>query len=311
MTRIMTSFDWCVARDRVLTLDEPRFMGILNVTPDSFSDGGAYPTVNDAVTAALRMAREGAAIIDAGGESTRPGAAAVDADEQIRRVLPVIEELRSREAANGDSARVLISIDTTRATVAEAALNAGADIINDVSAGLDGPHMLPLAASRGCGLILMHRLKKPRDDVFSTQYAREPDYGGDVYKTVRAFLHDRVQAALEAGVRREAMVIDPGLGFGKSVAQNHELASRLGELQRDLDLPVLSAASRKSFLAQPPGAPKPAEIPPPRERLAASIAMTLSHWQAGVRLFRVHDVAAHVHALMQEQTKEQMRPLAS
>jgi len=156
-----------------------------------------------------------------------------------------------------------------------------------------------MAAARGRGLILMHRLRPPREDSFSTDYTRaaEPEYGGDVYRVVRDFLQQRSDAAIAAGVDRRAIVIDPGLGFGKSVSQNYELASRLGELQRDLDLPALSAASRKSFLAQPPGAARSDPLPPPRERVAAGIALTLSHWQSGVRLFRVHDVAAHQQAL--------------
>jgi dihydropteroate synthase len=288
------SLHWQARRGERLRLDRPRLIGILNVTPDSFSDGGEYAEVSDAITAARRMIAEGAAIIDVGGESTRPGARAVDAEEQVRRTVPVIAELRRQDQ------RVLISIDTTLAAVAEAALDAGADIINDVSAGVDdGARVLALAASRECGLILMHRLRPPRDDSFSTDYARgtEPDYGGDVYRAVRDFLQQRVEAALMAGVDRRAIVIDPGLGFGKTVAQNYELASRLGELQRDLDLPALSAASRKSFLAQPPGAPRRDPLPPPRERLAAGLALTLSHWRSGIRLFRVHDVAAHQQAL--------------
>ncbi len=296
-----TTRAWRIARDRDLPLDRPRFMGIVNVTPDSFSDGGAYPSVDDALAAALRMIREGAAIIDVGGESTRPGAARVSADEQIRRTAPVIAAIRKREEASTG----VISIDTTRAAVAAAALDAGADIINDVSAGIDDDDMLSLAASRGCGVVLMHRLKSPRDDSFSTQYAREPDYGGDVYGVVREFLAQRVRVALGAGVQRDSIVIDPGLGFGKSVSQNYELAARLGNLQHDLDLPTLSAASRKSFLSRPthlahiPGALVAGDaLPPPQspERLAAGIALTLSHWQAGVRMFRVHDVAAHAAA---------------
>lgn len=288
---------WCVRADQELTLNRPRLMGVLNVTPDSFSDGGSYAGVDEAVAAARRMIAEGAAIIDIGGESTRPSAESVPEDEQIRRVVPVVQALCAREIAG----RFLISIDTTRSRVAVASLEAGADIINDVSAGMDDEAMLPLAASRRCGLILMHRLRKPREDSFSTHYApgAEPDYQGDVYRVVRDFLNERVQAALAAGVRREAIVIDPGLGFGKSVAQNYELALRLGALQRDLDLPALSAASRKSFLAHSPSAPRPDALPSPQsaERLAAGVALTLSHWQMGVRLFRVHDVAAHAQAL--------------
>ncbi len=287
-----SSLHWHARRGECLRLDRPRLMGILNVTPDSFSDGGEYADVAEAVAAARRMIADGATIIDVGGESTRPGAQAVDGDEQIRRTAPVISQIRQQDGA------VLISIDTTRAAVAQTALDAGADIINDVSAGVDdSDRILALAASRECGLILMHRLRPPRDDSFSTDYANEPEYGGDVYRVVRDFLRQRVDAAIAAGVDRRAIVIDPGLGFGKSVAQNFDLASRLGELQGDLDLPALSAASRKSFLAQPPGAPRNDPLPPPRERVAAGIALTLSHWQSGICLFRVHDVAVHQQAL--------------
>lgn len=291
---------WRVTADRCLSLDQPRLMAILNVTPDSFSDGGAYASVDDAVEAGLQMIEHGAVIIDVGGESTRPGAKAVPEDEQIERTAPVIRGLRAREAASGHRKPTLISIDTTRARVAAAALHAGADIINDVSAGTDDEAMLPLAAARGCGIILMHRLKKPHDDVFSTQYAREPDYGGDVYRCVREFLNQRVNAAVKAGVRREAIVIDPGLGFGKSVAQNRELGERLGELQRDLDQPALSAASRKSFVTAWIGSTSGHKLdasPVSRDRLIASVGVTLLHWSAGVRLFRVHDVGFHATAL--------------
>lgn len=292
---------WRIARECVLSLDQPRIVGILNVTPDSFSDGGAYSTTDDAVAAAMRMIGEGAAIIDVGGESTRPGSRSVDEDEQIRRTIPVIRGLRTKlglEVASGRRTDGLISIDTTRARVAEAALDAGADIINDVSAGTDDEHMLPLAASRHCGLILMHRLRKPHDDSFSTNYAITPDYHGNVYSVVRDFLAQRLDAALAAGVDRRTIVVDPGLGFGKSVAQNFELAARLGELQSELERPALSAASRKSFLTQSPSAMRLDPPPPPRERVAAGVAMTLSHWQMGVRIFRVHDVAAHAEALV-------------
>ena len=296
-----TTFWWRISPERELPLDRPRLMGILNVTPDSFSDGGAYGDVAQGADAAGRMALAGAAIIDVGGESTRPGSFGVSVDEQIRRTVPVIRAIRGRTAG----ATPVISIDTTRADVAGAALDAGADVINDVSAGVDDPGMLDLAASRGCGIILMHRRAIPAADSFSTNYRQEPDYGGDVYGVVRDFLAQRVQAAVDAGVCSECIVIDPGLGFGKSVRQNYELVARLGELQHDLGLPAISAASRKSFLARPlcaiEGIEKVSEDPLPSpqsaDRLAAGVAMTLSHWQSGVRLFRVHDVAAHAAAL--------------
>jgi dihydropteroate synthase len=277
---------WRVTKDRVLTLDRPRLLGILNVTPDSFSDGGAFATVDQAVSAALRMRHEGACIIDVGGESTRPGSKPVDAKEQVRRTIPVIESLRDKVDRND----LLISIDTTRSEVACAALDAGADIINDVSAGRDDAQMLALAALRGCGLILMHRLTSPASDVYSSQYVTAPDYGGDVVAVVRAFLDERAKSAVDAGVDSASIVIDPGLGFGKSVAQNYELIGRIGELA-ELNHPVLSAASRKSFLAAATGEAVPAR------RDNASVAVTVAHWMMGVRLFRVHNVAAHAQAL--------------
>jgi len=276
---------WRVSPTRSIALDAPVLIGVLNVTPDSFSDGGAYPTVASAVEAALLMIEDGASIIDIGGESTRPGAAAIRESEQIARTAPVIRALRARV-----SSEVFISIDTTRSAVAQAALDSGACIINDVSAGNDDPRMLPLAASRECGLILMHRMVKPAHDVFSHEYAAAPDYGGDVFGAVREFLHARAAAAIAAGLRRDAIVLDPGLGFGKSVEQNLELAARLGALQRD-GFPVLSAVSRKSFVGKVTG------VEQPRARIAGTLAFSVMHAAQGVRLFRVHDVAVHRQAL--------------
>jgi len=277
---------WRVGPTRSIALDGPVLIGVLNVTPDSFSDGGAYPTKASAVEAAMLMIEEGASIIDIGGESTRPGAAVVRESEQVARTAPVIRALRARVSADD----ALISIDTTRSAVAAAALDAGANIINDVSAGNDDPKMLALAAARECGLILMHRLVKPAHDVFSHEYAASPDYGGDVFGVVREFLGERAAAAVEAGVRRDAIVIDPGLGFGKSVEQNLELAARLGELQGD-GFAVLSAVSRKSFVGRVSG------VEQPRERVAGTLAFSVMHASQGVRLFRVHDVAVHRQAL--------------
>lgn len=277
---------WRIAAQRFLTLDRPRIVGILNVTPDSFFDGGAYPTPQSAIDAALRMNDEGAVIVDVGGESTRPGATSVSSLEQKRRVVGVIEGIRTNRRPD----ELLISIDTTRADVAEASLDAGADIINDTSAGRDDGAMFALAASRGCGLILMHRLKRPQADVYSTQYRVQPEYGPDVVATVRDFLCERASAAVARGVERGSIVVDPGLGFGKSVEQNHELAGRIQELA-ELDYPVLSAASRKSFLG-PPGTEST-----PARRLGASLAMSVMHYLEGVRLFRVHDVEAQRQAL--------------
>lgn len=273
---------WRISDDRVLSLDEPRLIGVLNATPDSFSDGGMYPSIDAQMGAALRFVEEGAEIIDIGGESTRPGAARVGEAEQIDRTIPVIEELRL-------CSDVLISIDTTRSVVARAALEAGANIINDQSAGLEDDRMLPLAAARGCGLILMHRLAPPPEDSYSHQYEQEPEYA-DVVATVREFLLGRCIAAETAGVPREALVIDPGLGFGKSVEQNYRLIARSAELLAT-GYPVLGAASRKSFI----GAVSGVELP--RDRLIGSVAAGVAQYLAGVRLFRVHDVAAHRQAL--------------
>lgn len=298
---------WQIADGCRITLVRPCVMGILNVTPDSFSDGGLHATTEQAVAAALRMIHEGARIIDVGGESTRPGSQAVSETEQLRRTIPVIESLRQTDAGR----YAAISIDTTRAAVAKAALEAGAHIINDVSAGTDDSKMFALAADAKCGLILMHRLRPPSEDAYSTSYQDEPVYHGNVYSAVCAYLEERIRCACGAGVDRCSIVIDPGLGFGKSVSQNYTLASRIGDLQRELELPALSAASRKSFLAQPPGECCPTLGSAPQDRLGGSIAMTLSHWQAGVRIFRVHDVAAHSQglgvaaAIEREQTTQQ------
>ncbi len=273
---------WQVAPDRALSLDQPRLMGVLNVTPDSFSDGGAFGSVSDAVNHGLRLVDEGACVVDVGGESSRPGARRVTPAEQIDRTAPVIEALRRR-------CDVLISIDTTRHEVAEAALDAGAQIINDVAAGTEDPALLDLAARRGCGLVLMHRLVAPEADSFSDRYEREPVYD-DVVAAVRGFLLDRCEHAMHCGVAPASIVIDPGLGFGKSVRQNYRLIGGTRSLL-DTGFPVLSAASRKSFLGAVTGAGDP------QRRQAGSTAVSVIHWILGVRLFRVHDVAAHREAL--------------
>jgi dihydropteroate synthase len=273
---------WQVGPRQTLRLDEPRFIGVLNVTPDSFSDGGAFRSVAAAVDHAGRMLDSGACMIDVGGESTRPGAVRVEASEQIHRTIPVIEALRRNSEA-------LISIDTTLATVAEAALDAGANVINDVSAGTEDPRLLELAGQRGCGLILMHRLVPPEQDVYSDQYEHRPEYG-DVTAVVGDWLAQRCRVAGAQGVERSAIAIDPGLGFGKSVEQNYELIRRTGEFV-ETGRPVVSAASRKSFIGAVAGVREAAD------RDGASIAISVIHWLAGVRLFRVHCVAAHREAL--------------
>lgn len=278
---------WRFARRGGLTLDQPRVLAILNVTPDSFSDGGQLAGPDDAAAAALAAIRAGADGIDLGGESTRPGAERVPAAEQVARVVPALQAVR-----RAIGPEPVITIDTTRAAVAHAALEAGADAINDVSAGLEDPALLPLAGERGCGIILMHRLCPPGEDVLSHLHAKPPAYA-DVVREVASFLVARVSAALSAGVSDDAIVLDPGLGFGKNVDQNLDLIRRTDELLR-LGFPIMSALSRKSFVGAAAGLPRAGE---PTERLAATIALTLAHRAAGASLFRVHDPAPVRQAL--------------
>lgn len=276
---------WDMGADRTLTLDRPRIMAILNVTPDSFSDGGRLGTRERVVEAARRAQDEGADMLDIGGESTRPGARRVGVEEQIRRVAPAIEAIRA--AGIG----LPISVDTTRALVARAALDAGADAINDVSAALEDEGMLQLASERACGIVLMHRLAPPERDAYSDAYARPPEYNG-VVETVREFLRQRLDAAIRAGVSPRRVCLDPGLGFGKSVEQNLELIGGTGSLV-SLGRPVLSALSRKSFV----GRVSLGRDSDPGERLAGTLALSVLHLERGARVFRVHDVGVHKQAL--------------
>lgn len=259
-------------------------MAILNVTPDSFSDGGLLTSTDDAVSAAQRAIDQGADMLDVGGESTRPGAVSVSEEEQINRVVPVIEAIRSA------GIECPISVDTTRSAVANAAIDAGADAVNDVSACTDDNAMLPLIAERGAGVILMHRLCSPRDDSWSDRYGQSPDYPGGVASCVLAFLIERAEAALAAGIDPSAIAIDPGLGFGKTVAQNFELIAGSGSFVQT-GYPVLGAASRKSFLGAVTGVENPAD------RVAASVAVSVAQRLSGVQLFRVHDVQAQSRGL--------------
>ncbi len=274
-----------------MPLDRPRVMAILNATPDSFSDGGTHLDPDSARDAAVRFLQHGADMLDIGGESTRPGAARVPVDEQIDRVVPVIRAVRT---AGIDAP---ISVDTTRAEVAAAALEAGADAINDVSGGEEDPAILRLAAQRRCGLILMHRLRAPDADAFSDRYddASRPVYA-DVVEEVRGSLISKASHAMAQGIEREAIVLDPGLGFGKTVEQNLALVRETPRLV-DAGFPLLGAASRKSFVARAQMAPPDAEPAPPEERLGGSIAFSLAQLTGGVRLFRVHDVAEQCRAL--------------
>ena len=256
--------------------DRPLVMGILNVTPDSFSDGGQFVELKAARLAAESMVAEGADIIDIGGESTRPGEPPVDADTQIARVLPVVRALRAVLPAS-----VALSVDTRSTQVARAVLEAGANIINDVAAGSD-EGMLEAIAARGAGVVLMHMQGTPE----TMQQAPRYD---DVVAEVRAFLLRRAVAAEAAGIARAAIALDPGIGFGKSRAHNLELLGALGELA-DCGYAVLLGTSRKRFMGAICSETNPLEL------LGATCATTAMAVAAGVRIVRVHDVKANRQA---------------
>lgn len=262
----------------------PAIMGVINATPDSFSDGGERLDPLAARDRAREMVGAGAAILDVGGESTRPGAEPVDSDEQCRRVVPVIEAIRRDLDRDGPSG-VRISIDTQLAAVAAAALDAGAAWVNDVSAGRRDPALLPLVAERGAPLLLMHMRGEPRS------MQREPRYD-DVVDDVLAFLQQRVEAAVEAGIAEQHLAIDPGIGFGKTLEHNLALLAALPRFVAT-GRPVVVGASRKRFIA----ALDPATADAPRDRVAGSVAVTLHAAATGVAAVRVHDVEAHAQAL--------------
>jgi dihydropteroate synthase len=249
-----------------------RLMGVVNVTPDSFSDGGRFLEPSAAVAHGVRLAGEGAAILDIGGESTRPGADSVSADEELRRVLPVIEGL-AREL---EPSRARLSIDTSKAAVARAALDAGASYVNDVTAFRADPAMAGLVAERGVECCLMHMLGEPRT------MQDDPRYD-DVVSDVKAFLERRLAVAVGEGVPEERVTLDPGIGFGKTLAQNLELLRRLDEIVA-IGRPVLVGTSRKSFLGKLTGR----EVD---DRLAGTIATNVLAYARGASVFRVHDVA--------------------
>ena len=253
-----------------------RVVGIVNVTPDSFSDGGRYMEPNAAVARALELEREGASYIDVGGESTRPGAEPVSAAEELRRVMPVIEGLRAT------GLRAAISIDTSKVAVARAAIAAGASLVNDVTAFRAEPELASLVAELEVDCCLMHMRGDPRT------MQREVHYD-DVVAEVLEFLEQRVGHALAAGIARERITIDPGIGFGKSVEHNLELLSRLEEITA-LGLPVLIGTSRKSFLGVVTG--KPSD-----DRLPGTIATCVMAFERGASMFRVHDVGPVADAL--------------
>jgi len=265
-----------------ITLEWPRVMGILNVTPDSFSDGGRFDRVDAAVQQGLAMAAGGAAIVDVGGESTRPGAERMPDDVQVERVAPVIRDLRA--ALDEQAPDVAISVDTTRRPVAEAAVEAGAGILNDVSAGRDDAGMLSLAAERALPVMLMHMQGEP------ATMQRAPSYA-DVVGEVRGFLLERAEAATAAGVPGDQVVIDPGIGFGKTVEHNLALLAHLSDLVAT-GYPVLLGASRKGFI----GKVSPDTTESAADRVGGTCATTALAVAAGVRLLRVHDVAPNRQA---------------
>jgi dihydropteroate synthase len=259
-------------------------MGIVNVTPDSFSDGGRYLEPETAIDHALELDAQGAGILDIGGESTRPGAEPVAVHEELRRVIPVIEGLvAAGPGGPGRGGRFRISIDTSKAQVAAAALEAGATMVNDVTALRAAPEIAGIVAEHDAQLCLMHMLGTP------TTMQQDPRYD-DVVADVKRFLEDRLRFAVDHGVREERILLDPGIGFGKTTEHNLELLRRLSELVA-IGRPVLIGTSRKGFLGRLTGRTIPAE------RLAATIASSVLAYERGARVFRVHDVAPIVDAL--------------
>ena len=248
-------------------------MGVVNVTPDSFSDGGTFDDDAAAIRHARRLVEEGAAIVDVGGESTRPGAAPVPAAEELRRVVPVVEGF----AALGLGGRVRISVDTMKLEVARAAVDAGATYVNDVTAFRHDPDLAGLVADRGLDCCLMHMLGEPRT------MQQDPRYD-DVVSDVKAFREERLAAAVAAGVAEERVQLDPGIGFGKTLEHNLELLRRLGELAA-LGRPVVLGTSRKSFIGRLTGRDVAG-------RVHGNVATCVLGYERGARVFRVHDVAA-------------------
>jgi dihydropteroate synthase len=300
---------WRCRKHSLSVSHRPLVMGIVNVTPDSFSDGGAFAAEKQAIQHGMRLAEEGADILDVGGESTRPGAAPVPVEEELRRVVPVIRALASQTGKP-------VSVDTMKASVADAALEAGASIINDVAAFRFDSDLFRVARESGAGVVLMHMRGEPRTMQIAPHY-------NDVVAEVGAFLRERAQAALDAGIARESIALDPGIGFGKTVEHNVELIRRLSEVaeaaqasekQRDVAgernsgrvspppsdnagcaefrcFPLLVGLSRKSFLGALTGRPV-------HDRLAASVAGAIMAWLRGASILRVHDVKETCDALL-------------
>ena len=262
-------------------LPRPSVLGIVNITPDSFSDGGRYATADEAVAHARRLRDEGAAVVDVGGESTRPGSAAVSLDEELRRVVPVLERLHG----------VPVSIDTSKAEVARQAIGLGAVIVNDVTALRGDPDLAATVAESGTWLCLMHMLGEP-------QTMQDDPYYEDVVSEVAAFLEERLAFAVSEGISEERVCLDPGIGFGKTVGHNLELVRGLPTIAA-LGRPVVVGLSRKRFLARILGDEHSLTGP-----LGASLSMAVLAYERGASIFRVHDVREHVEALAAAQALE-------
>jgi dihydropteroate synthase len=272
----MTKRVWKIG-DKVVNLSRRgMIVGVLNVTPDSFSDGNEFLDCDKAVERGMQIASEGADVVDIGGESTRPGAQPVPAEEELRRVIPVVEKLRAK-------IDVPISIDTSKAEVARAAVNAGASIINDVTAGRADEQMLPLAAEQNVAMVLMHMQGEPGTMQKNPQY-------GDVVQEVADFFRQQYSRALKCGVDPMRLAFDPGIGFGKTLEHNLSLLNNLDCLRVD-DRPLMVGVSRKSFLGKLSGSNEM------RDRLAPTIALTAILRARGADIFRVHDVKENMAAL--------------
>jgi dihydropteroate synthase len=267
---------WKIAGRPIDVSQRGMIMGVLNATPDSFSDGGEFLSIDKAIARGLQIAAEGAQIVDVGGESTRPGAEPVSHEEELRRVIPVIEKLR-------DKIDVPISIDTSKSKVAEAAVAAGACIVNDVTGGRGDKEMMPLIAKRKVALIIMHMQGEPRTMQIAPRYV-------EVLSEVADFFRQQYARALECGVDPMAIAFDPGIGFGKTPDHNLQLLANLDRLRVE-NRPLVVGVSRKSFLGKLIGNPDM------RARLTPSIALTSLLRSRGAEIFRVHDVRENVDAL--------------
>jgi dihydropteroate synthase len=272
----MAATQWKIAGQAIDVSQHALVMGVLNITPDSFSDGGRFFTAEKAIEHGVRMAEEGAQIIDVGGESTRPGAEPVPEEEELRRVIPVIEKLRAK-------IDTVISVDTSKAHIASEAIEAGASIVNDVTGGRGDKTMMPLVAEKKSGFIIMHMQGNPRTMQANPRY-------DDVVSEVADFFRQQYTRVLECGIDPMAIAFDPGIGFGKTLEHNLELLAQLERI-RVHNRPLIVGVSRKSFLAKLTG------LTEMSDRLAPAVALTSLLRTRGAGIFRVHDVKENVSAL--------------